>query len=253
MEDWVIHEGDCLEVMHTIPSGSVDMILCDLPYGTTQATWDSVIPLGPLWTHYKRVIRQGGAIVLFGAQPFTTLLIASNLPMFRYTWVWDKVNRITGFLDVTRRPLKVTEDICVFYSEQPTYNPQMVLGAPYKTRHGAGTKLYGTQRKTDYVSNGWRYPQNIIRIPGDERGTVGRIHPTQKPVALLEYLVRTYTNASDLVLDNACGSGSTGEACIRTDRHFIGIESKSEYVAIARARLARVAAEPRQATMELSA
>lgn len=221
-----IHLGDCLEVMKRIPDGSVDMILCDLPYGTTQNKWDSVIPFADLWTHYNRVIKKNGAIILTSAQPFTTALIASNYPMFKYCWLWDKVNRISGHLNSKKQPLRVTEDICVFYEGQPTYNPQMVPGTPYKaTSKGRKSDNYGKQvDEVTTINDGSYYPRNLLAIPGDERGTVGRIHPTQKPVALFEYLVKTYTLPGDTVLDNCIGSGTTAIAAINTGRRFIGIE-----------------------------
>lgn len=170
----LIH-GECLAEMAKLRDKSVDMVLCDLPYGTTQNKWDTVIDLDRMWAQYDHIC--AGPIVLTAAQPFTSALIMSNVHNFKYTWTWDKVNRITGFLNAKKQPLRVTEDIAVFYQGQPTYNPQMVQGEPYKTTHGEGSKNYGSQVKTEYVCNGDRYPQSIIRIAGDERGKVGRIHP----------------------------------------------------------------------------
>jgi site-specific DNA-methyltransferase (adenine-specific) len=238
MTDVALHLGDCLEVMGAIPDASVDMILCDLPYGMTANKWDSVIPLAALWKHYKRIATLTAAIVLTAAQPFTTTLIQSNRSDFRYCWTWDKVNRVTGFLNAKSQPLRVTEDVVVFYREQPTYNPQMWQGEPYKTFRGKGSKNYGLQVPGKFeCADGLRYPQNLIAIPGDERGTVGRLHPTQKPLALMEYLIKTYTDEGDVVLDNCMGSGSTGVACVNANRKFIGIEKDAAYFAIAERRI----------------
>jgi hypothetical protein len=231
----VLMLGDCLERMREIADGSVDMILCDLPYGTTACKWDSVIPFEPLWAEYNRVCK--GAIVLTADQPFTSALIMSNPTGFRYRWVWDKVNRITGFLDAKRRPLRVVEDICVFGNAQ-TYNPQKWQGEPYKAAHGKHGTVYNAQRPTvTDCSDGMRYPQNLLRIKADNRGVEGRVHPTQKPVALLEYLIKTYTNEGATVLDNTMGSGSTGVAAAKTGRRFIGIEREPKYYEIAQRRI----------------
>jgi hypothetical protein len=231
--------GDCLDRMKEIPAGSVDMVLCDLPYGTTACKWDSVILFEPLWAEYSRICK--GAIVLTADQPFTSALILSNPKGFRYRWVWDKINRITGFLDAKRRPLRVVEDVCVF-GNISTYNPQMWQGEPYKAAHGRCGAVYNGDRPsvTD-CSDGMRYPQNLIRIKADNRGQEGRVHPTQKPVALLEYLVRTYTNEGETVLDNTMGSGSTGVACVNTGRSFIGIERDPGYFAVAEQRISDAA------------
>jgi len=231
-----LYQGDCLILMHLIPAQSVDLILCDLPYGTTQNKWDSVIPFEPLWDHYKRICR--GAIVLTAAQPFTSALVMSNVQSFKYAWVWDKVNRPTGHLNVKKQPMRETEDVTVFYDSQPTYNPQMVKGTPYRATGSKKSANYGEQKKsTTICDDGMRYPRNVLRIAADERGTVGRIHPTQKPVALMEYLIRTYTNEGDTVLDNCMGSGTTGVACVNTGRNFIGIEQDAKYFEIAKQRI----------------
>jgi site-specific DNA-methyltransferase (adenine-specific) len=232
----LIH-ADCLDAMSLIPDGTVDLIAADLPYGTTACKWDVVIPFGPLWAHYRRILKPRGAIVLTACQPFTSMLVMSNQEWFRYRWVWDKVNRPTGFLDAKTRPLRIAEDVLVFGPKPTTYNPQMTIGEPYVAAHGKHGTVYGDQRRTVTVCKGERYPRDIIRIKADRRGTEGRIHPTQKPVALFEYLIRTYSNPGDLVLDNAMGSGTTGEACIKTGRRFIGIERDPKHFGNARARL----------------
>lgn len=221
--------GDCLDVMKRIPDGSVDMIAADLPYGTTACKWDTVIPFAPLWMHYKRIIKSSGAIVLTASQPFTSVLVMSNPKWFRYTWVWDKVNRITGFLDAKKRPLRRLEDVCIFYRESPTYNPQMVNGKPYDSSSGKSTtKNYGKFQRVRTICNGQRYPQDLLQIKADNRGKEGRIHSTQKPIALFEYLIRTYTNAGETVLDNTMGSGTTIIAALNTGRKAIGIEKDAK-------------------------
>ena len=231
--------GDTLERMREIPDGSIDMILCDLPYGTTACKWDTVIPFEPLWEAYRRVTKKNAAIVLTASQPFTSVLIASNLKAFKYCWTWDKVNRVSGHLNAKKQPMRIVEDVVVLYLEQPTYLPQMVKGEPYTAKSkGAKSSCYGAQTDgVTTINDGNYYPRNLISIPADERGTVGRIHPTQKPVALMEYLIHTYTNPGELVLDNTMGSGTTGVACVNTDRRFIGIERDEKYFAIAEERI----------------
>ena len=226
-------KGDCLERMAEIADGSVDMVLCDLPYGTTACKWDSVIPFAPLWAHYRRVCKPNAAIVLTASQPFTSVLVSSNLKGFKYCWTWDKVNRVSGHLNAKKQPMRIVEDIAVFYLEQPTYFPQMVKGEPYTAKSkGAKSSCYGAQ--TDEVvtiNDGNYYPRNLLSIPADERGTVGRIHPTQKPVALFEYLIRTYTNEDMVVLDNTAGSGTTAIAAENAGRRWVCIERDPEYAA----------------------
>lgn len=223
--------GDCLELMSRIPDGSVDMILCDLPYGTTACSWDSVIPFEPLWEQYRRVTKRNAAIVLTASQPFTTALIASNMSEFRYTWVWEKEQGV-NFLLAKKQPLKVHEDVCIFYRELPIYNPQMTIGKPYISGKGTSGEVSGSVVKKQTENHGTRYPRSIQAIKR-ETG----IHPTQKPVALMEYLIRTYTNPGDTVLDNTMGSGTTGVACRDTGRSFIGIEKDTTYFEIARRRI----------------
>lgn len=231
--------GNCLEIMPDLPDKSVDAIIADWPYGTTACKWDSIIPLEPLWKEVKRVIKPKGAIVLTADEPFTSVLILSNLEWFKYKLTWDKVNRLTGHLNAKIRPLKVSEDVLLFCEGSETYNPQMLQGKPYiAVSRGRKSSNYGKQADgVKTVNSGSYYPTNIVAIPADERGTVGRIHDTQKPVALMEYLVKTYTNPGDTVLDNTMGSGSTGVACVNTNRNFIGMEKDEGYFNIAVKRL----------------
>ena len=234
MTEQKLMNGDCLEEMKAIPDSSVDMILCDLPYGTTRNKWDTVIPFEPLWQQYTRIIKEHGAIVLFGQEPFSSHLRISNESQYRYDWTWVK-NWPTGFLNAHRMPLKDSETISVFYKKLPTYNPQMRTGfKPYTVGTNRSSSNYG-KITAGYVSksDGKRYPTTTIKFNRDKRG----LHPTQKPVALLEYLIKTYTNESELVLDNCMGSGSTGVACVNTNRNFIGIELDKEYFDIAEKRI----------------
>ena len=228
-------QGDCLELMKKIPDKSIDMILCDLPYGTTsQNKWDSVIPFEPMWEQYKRIIKDNGAIVLFSQLPFASDLIQSNKKMFRYEWIWVKDNA-TGFLNAKKMPLKIHENILVFYKKLPLYNPQMRTGfKPYKCKQGSHSNNYGDYQEGHITeSNGERYPIDIIKFNRDK----DKLHSTQKPVALLEYLIKTYTNEGDLVLDNCFGSCSTGVACINTNRNFIGMELDEEFFKIGKQRI----------------
>ena len=314
---WLMH-GDCLERMKEIPDGSVDMILCDLPYGTTACKWDSVIPFEPLWEQYRRIAKRNAAIVLTASQPFTTALIASNMDMFRYSWVWEKDQGV-NFMSAKRQPLKVHEDVLVFYTDlaeqrgaaveyaplreyfqaeraksglssqevqavlgnymanhyftngvqfcipsednyaklqttgyfqrpydeiraeyqrlgesiKPvTYNPQMTEGKPYISGKGTSGEVTGSVQKVQTVNEGTRYPRSVVSI---KRQT--GLHPTQKPVALMEYLIKTYTNEGETVLDNCMGSGTTGVACVNTGRRFIGIERDDAYFEIAQRRI----------------
>jgi len=231
-------QGDCLERMKEIPDGSVDMVLADPPYGTTACKWDTVIDLPAMWAELKRIIKPNGAIVMTASQPFTTVLIASNIKEFKYNWVWDKVNRPTGHLNAKKRPMRQTEDVAVFCSRTTPYSPQMTQGKPYIATGSKNSDNYGSQVKSTTVcADGLRYPRELIAIKADERGTVGRIHPTQKPVALMEYMIKTYTNEGDTVLDFTMGSGTTGVACVNTGRKFIGIELDQGYFDIAQERI----------------
>lgn len=231
-----LHHGDCLEVMAGLPDASVDMILCDLPYGTTACKWDSVIPFEPLWEQYRRVAKRNAAIVLTASQPFTTALIASNLADFRYCWVWEK-QQPTGFLDARRKPMKAHEDVCVFYAATATYNPQGLIAVQVNQsrKNKAGNGAYGAVGADDYVQKEGNFPRSVLKI---DRVTHGQVHPTQKPVALMEYLIRTYTHEGEVVLDNCMGSGTTGVACANTGRRFVGIERDDKYFAIASERIA---------------
>jgi DNA modification methylase len=221
----ILH-GDCVELMNDIATESIDMILCDLPYGTTACKWDIIIPFDKLWQSYNRVIKDNGAIVLFGNEPFSSKLRLSNLENYKYDWKWDKV-RGSNFATVKIRPFNSFEDIMIFYKKQPTYNPQMIKGEPYTQKQGfvGESKQTGLHRKEVVtISDGNRYPITIIKF-SKESG----LHPTQKPVDLLEYLIKTYTNEGDTVLDNCSGSGTTAIACINTNRNYICMEKDSEY------------------------
>lgn len=224
-------QGDCLKLMKEIPDGSVDLILCDLPYGKTACKWDSVIPFKPMWEQYERLIKDNGAIVLTANQPFTTKLISSNLRLFRYCWIWDKVNHCNPLLAKVQ-PLRVYEDICVFYKKRCTYNPQGVTRIN-KVQRSPRSNTFRSPKKEKYIQEQTGYPTNILRFRKDP----DRLHPTQKPVALFEYLIKTYTHEGEIVLDNCIGSGTTGVAAVNTGRFFIGIEQDSHYVEIARNRI----------------
>lgn len=238
-----LYNGDCLEIMKSIPDKSIDMILCDLPYGTSANCWDVLIPFDKLWQQYERLIKDNGAIVLTASQPFTTKLINSNIKLFKYEWIWNKT-RGSNFASSHKQPMKSHENVCVFYKKQPTYNPQYWYSTPYKScsyKRGKAIAGIGRKNKTSasayclgYGSeDGRRYPLPIIEIKRD----TNRIHQTQKPVALMEYLIKTYTNEGECVLDNCMGSGTTGVACKLTGRNFIGIELDEHYFEIAQQRI----------------
>lgn len=243
-DDTQLFNGDCLDVMPTLTAASVDLILCDLPYGTTACAWDAVIPFDRLWACYKRVLRPGGVVVLTAAQPFTTQVIASNLGEFKYCWYWDK-RAVTGFANAKRQPLRCVEDVVVFYGSRPTYNPQGLVRfdrTVNKGKSAGGGTVQGEaigngkgslRSGADYVQEWTNYPRQLLEIPRDRE----KVHPTQKPVALMEYLIKTYTNEGDLVLDNCMGSGTTGVAAKNTDRRFIGIERDEKYFAICQERI----------------
>ena len=231
-----LHHGDCLEVMAGMEAGSVDAVVCDPPYGTTACAWDSIIPLEPMWEQLKRICKPNGAIVLTASQPFTTALISSNLKMFKYEWIWRKTMG-TGFLSANKKPLKLHENILVFADKQPTYNPQFWHGSPYKRIRPGNDRaaLYNQHRRNDTIhTDGKRYPISVFDFSNSNSNSA---HPTQKPVALMEYLIRTYTNEGETVLDFTMGSGTTGVAAILTGRRFIGIEKDAEYFEIAKARI----------------
>lgn len=248
-----LFQGDCLELMKNIPDESIDMILADLPYGTSACKWDVVIPFEPLWIQYKRIIKPEGAIVLFGSEPFSSTCRLSNLEMYKYDWKWEKPNG-ANFLNFKYQPAKVHEDIMVFgkkavsYSKKGnmTYNPQMGIGEPYNQKlgkqktdngHVLGSSVRSPIKQVITPNDGTRYPRSIQRFSLDR----DKLHPTQKPVALLEYLIRTYTNEGEetaaTVLDNVMGAGSTGVACVNTGRNFIGIEMDANYFNIAKERI----------------
>ncbi len=230
-------QGDCLEKMKDIPDGSIDMILCDLPYGTTACKWDEIIPFEPLWEQYKRIIKDNGAIVLTASQPFTSALVMSNIKWFKYEWVWEK-NNGTNFQLVKHQPLKITENVLIFYKNKPKYDPQGLkkletkIKCSNKNKAGKLGHLSSEQKRAFYYQEFTNYPKNLLKV-NCEKG----LHPTQKPVALFEYLIKTYTNEGDLVLDNCMGSGTTGVACKNLNRNFIGIELDPEYFKIAEKRI----------------
>ena len=277
MEIDKIYNEDCLIGMRNIPDKSIDCIICDLPYGVLNrnnpsAQWDNIIPFEPLWEQYKRVIKDNGAIVLFAQGMFTAQLMMSNPKLWRYNLIWDKINRATGFLNANRCPLRIHEDIVVFYKSQPTYNPQFTFGQVNHKRDGAGNgykqsksgdiwkdderterrryvltkrrrdgvsgarnRCYGNFAVTETKITNEKYPTSIIRV--DKEHDRNYHHPTQKPVNLIRWLIRTYTNEGDLVLDNCMGSGTTAVACIKEKRHFIGYEITKDYFDIAQERI----------------
>lgn len=240
-------QGDCLDRMHDIPDGSIDMILCDLPYGTTACKWDTIIPFEPLWEQYKRIIKDNGAIVLTASQPFTSALVMSNPKMFKYEWIWNKLYG-TNIFEANVRPMKYHENICVFYKTQPVYNKQLFLAKKENIRDRIKNNkkevlntIYGNQKAYTTKNNddSKRNPISILEYSNqaNELHRTKRLHPTQKPVALFEYLIKTYTNEGDTVMDNCMGSGTTGVACKNLNRNFIGIELDQEYFKIAKKRI----------------
>ncbi len=232
-------KGDCLEKMKDIPDKSIDMILCDLPYGTTRNKWDSILPLDKLWDQYLRVIKDNGAIVLFAQTPFDKVLGCSNLKMLKYEWIWEKTSA-TGHLNAKKMPMKAHENILVFYKKLPTYNPQKTTGHKRKVSKAehkincVKTTNYSDYGLTTYDSTE-RYPRSVQIFKTDKQKEA--LHPTQKPVDLLQYLIKTYTNDGETVLDNTMGSGSTGIACVNINRNFIGIELDNNYFDIAKNRI----------------
>lgn len=252
-----LKHGDCLELMKQITDKSIDMVLCDLPYGTTQCEWDKVIPFEPLWEQYNRIIKDNGAIVLFSSQPFTTDLINSQRRLFRYEIIWEKT-QCTGFYNAHKMPLKAHENILVFYKKLPKYNPQKWIydkaqighcrkNSDYKKTSG---KAFGQVSKEKaeswiYTDDGSRFPKSVVKFSNQNGALFGNTqnavkHPTSKPIELLEYLIRTYSNVGDLILDNAMGAGSTGVAAIRLKRGFIGMEIDSHFFKIAKDRIFEV-------------
>lgn len=243
IENFIDHENrifniDCLKGMREIKSASVDMILCDLPYGTTQNKWDSIIPFDLLWDQYLRIIKENGAIVLTAAQPFSSALIMSKQELFRYEWIWEK-NTATGFMNANKMPLRAHENILIFYKKLPTYNPQFSQSEPYEKKRtgkketGNNYGKVGIESHTDIKNDGKRFPRSVVNFKREERA----IHPTQKPVSLFKYLIETYTNPGDIIMDNCIGSGTTAIAAILSNRRFIGFENNKEYYEIATKRI----------------
>jgi DNA modification methylase len=240
----LIH-GDCLEVMKDTPDKSIDMILCDLPYGTTACKWDTVIPFEPLWVQYKRIVKDKGAIALTASQPFASSLVMSNPEMFKYEWIWEKPNG-TNFIAVNYQPFRVHEQVLIFSKAGITYtkngnnmiyNPQKISGLPYKAKTGMAERASVHRKGSNMggyetINTGDRHPRTVFKF-NPEKG----LHPTQKPVVLMEYLIKTYTNEGDTILDNCMGSGTTGVACKNINRNFIGIEKDETYFNIAKERI----------------
>lgn len=246
-------QGDCLDLMASIPDGSVDMILCDLPYGTTACKWDVVIPFEQLWEAYWRIAKPNAAVVLFGCEPFSSALRMSAKQFFKYDWIWEK-NIPVGFLNAKHQPMRNHEIISVFYSGRPVYHP---IKEPRETPIKPGTVLknypdknrsHGTYKEVTTELSELRYPTTIKKFAVDKSGR--KLHPTCKPVPLLEYLIRTYTNEGDIVLDNCMGSGTTGVACVNTGRNFIGIEKDPGYFEIAKKRIEEAQQMPQQLNIE---
>ena len=235
-EQYKLYNGDCLEVMKDIKDKSIDMILCDLPYGTTICKWDVIIPFDELWKQYNRIIKDNGVILLFGTEPFSSKLRCSNLKNYKYDWVWYK-SRAFNFFHAKKQPLKYHEIISVFYKKQPQYYPIMRKGEKnHRTKPVANkSNLLNNITKEVINTSDMKYPKSIIEIKSTD--STKNLHPTQKPIALLEYLIKTYTKEGETVLDNCMGSGSTGVACINTNRKFIGIELDSNYYNIAKQRI----------------
>lgn len=236
-----LYLGDCLEIMPTLPAASVDLILCDLPYGTTQNKWDSIIPLDRLWSEYWRVAKPNAAIVLTAQTPFDKVLGVSQLAWLKYEWVWEKT-AATGFLNAQKMPMKAHENVLIFYRGLPTYNPQKKtvgherIKVDGRAKASHGSNYAKDAPRSDVYDSTERYPRSVVKFAKDNR-LAENTHPTQKPVALMEYLIRTYTNEGDTVLDNCMGSGTTGVAALKCGRHFIGIESDPEYFEIAKNRI----------------
>lgn len=231
------YQGDCLELMKELPDNSVDMILADLPYETTKCKWDTLIPFEPLWEQYNRIAKINAAMVFTAAQPFTSRLIMSNINSFKYTWVWDKVKG-TGFLNAKKQPLRNHEDVVVFYRKQCVYNPQMTKGHARKVSYRSKdlqTNVYGNMKNDNLYDSTERYPRSIQVFSTDTQNS--SLHPTQKPVSLFEYLIKTYTNEGDVVLDNVAGSGTTAIAAENTNRRWICMELEEEYYNIATKRI----------------
>lgn len=227
----VLH-GDCLELMKDIPDKSIDMILCDLPYGTTSCKWDSIIPFEPLWEQYERVIKDNGAIVLFAKQPFTSELVRSNLKLFRFELIWEK-DKGTDFGNANRKPLNAHENILLFYKKQPTYNKVSFKGEPYKRKNNKTNNHEDLNFKSDnsgtWINDGLRTPKSVLKFNRVSAGGKKPLHPTEKPIPMLEFFINSYTNEGETILDNCAGSGTTGIACINTNRNYILMEKDLDY------------------------
>ena len=243
MEINKIYNEDCLEGMKRIKDKSIDMILCDLPYGTTQCKWDTIIPFDKLWEQYCRVIKDNGAIVLTASQPFTSSLIMSNAKMFKYEWIWQKTHP-KGHLNAKKMPMRAHENVCVFYKKPPTYNPQMTHGHKRKVantnyiRESDGDSCYGKENRVTFYDSTDRYPLDVQTFSNADQSN--KLHPTQKPVELFEYLIKTYTNENEVVLDNCIGSGTTAIACMNTNRKYIGFELDKGYFDISQKRVSEL-------------
>lgn len=235
-----LYHADCFDILPTLQDGSVDLVLADLPYGTTQCAWDTELPLEQLWAEYRRICR--GPVILFAQTPFDKVLGTSNIRSLKYEWIWEKTNA-TGHLNAKKAPMKAHENILVFYDKAPTYNPIKTFGHVRKTakKMGCASPLYGKQNRNDSYDSTERYPRSVITFPSDKQRE--NFHRTQKPVDLCEYLIRTYTNPGDLVLDNCMGSGTTGVAAARSGRRFIGIEKDPEIFQIAEKRTSEIILE----------
>ena len=240
MDKYQLYHGDCCDILPTLEAGSVDAVITDPPYGTTACKWDSVIPFAAMWAGIKHVVKSRAAVVLFGSQPFTSALVMSNPKWFRVEWIWEKAMG-TNYLNANRDPMKIHENVIVFCDGYPTYNPQKTKGKPYRATRGAAGDFIRDKTVGGYLTknDGLRYPTTIQKFNKDN----DLIHPTQKPVALLEYIIKTYTNPGDIVLDFAMGSGTTGVAAMRTGRRFIGIEMGADYYRIAEQRIKNAAGE----------
>lgn len=235
----VVLQGDCLDIMRKLPDACVDMVLCDLPYGTTQCKWDSIIPFEPLWTQYLRVAKPSAAFVFTAAQPFTSALVMSQPKLFKYDWTWRKLGRPTGHLNVKKMPLRDKEDVLIFGRGTICYNPQKTEGKPYKgngrSKHAQGNQTYGLHGTHRNDNDGFRYPRQVFECRSVN--SQHTIHPTEKPVELFRYLIRTYSNKGETILDNCIGSGTTAVATPAEGRKFIGIEKDKDYAALARRRV----------------
>ena len=231
-----IVRGDCLDVLKGIPSGTIDMVLADPPFGTTRCKWDTIIPLDPMWVELRRVLKPRGVIILMSAQPFTSVLVCSNLKMFKYDIVWEKPNA-TGFLNAKKMPLRAHETALVFYDKLPTFNPQMTHGHERKVtkRKTVNSECYGKALNLSEYDSTSRYPRSVQVFSSDKQK--GSFHPTQKPVELMDWLIKSYSNAGDIVLDFCMGSGTAGVAAVRNGREFVGIEQDAEYFDIAKQRI----------------